>query len=85
MARKKATTLDKVTRTVVKAAKSMAATADEYVVEPVGKVLGLNKKKPVRKKTTKVKSGTGTKTATADAKTGTTAKKKKAGAKAVRK
>jgi hypothetical protein len=49
MATKKLTTLDKVTRTVTKAAKAVAATADEYVVEPVGKALGLNKKKPARK------------------------------------
>ena len=49
--RKKTGTLTSVGRTVKKAAKAVAQTADEYVVEPVGKALGLTgKKKPAKKK-----------------------------------
>lgn len=82
MAKKKVSTLDKVTRTVTKAAKSVVATADEYLVEPVGKALGLTKKKPTRKKSTASKYKTATKaTGTKAAKTA----RKTGGAKAVRK
>jgi hypothetical protein len=55
MARKKAGTLEKVAKTFKKAAKAVAATADEYVVEPVGQALGL-KKAP--KRATRTKSRT---------------------------
>lgn len=44
----KTSTMDKVTKKVKKAAKNVAKTADEYVVEPVGKALGLIKKSPKR-------------------------------------
>jgi hypothetical protein len=43
MSTKKTGTFEKVTQSVKKAAKAVAATADEYVVEPVGKALGLKK------------------------------------------
>jgi hypothetical protein len=55
MAKKKAGTLEKVAKTVKKAAKAVAETAEEYVVEPVGKALGLTKS---RKRTTHSKSRT---------------------------
>lgn len=58
MAKKKTSAL----KTVKKAAKAIAATADEYVVKPVGKVLGL-KKKPVREKKPRSKTQSTTKTA----------------------
>ena len=78
MAKKKVSTLDKVTRTVKKAAKAVAATADEYVVEPVGKALGL-KKKSAAKRTTRPKAAAAAKTAKTKAKpaarTTTTARK----------
>jgi hypothetical protein len=57
MATKKASTLKKVASKVTKAAKAVAATADAYVVEPVGKALGLGKKKPARKRAAKAKAG----------------------------
>ena len=51
--------LQKVTRTVKKAAKSIADTAAEYVVEPVGKALGLVKteqKRPSRARRKELKA-----------------------------
>jgi hypothetical protein len=72
MAKKKASSVRKVTRGVVKAARAVAATADEYVVKPVGKALGL-KKKPARKKAAASKTGAKSRTATTSKKK-TTAK-----------
>jgi len=51
--------LQKVTGTVKKAAKAIAITAEEYVVEPVGKALGLVKteqKRPSRARRKELKA-----------------------------
>ena len=53
MATKRTTgTLAAAGKTVKKAARAVAKKADEYVVEPVSHVLGLDKKKAPRKKAT---------------------------------
>ncbi len=43
-AKRKSRTMARVTNRVKKAAKAVARTADEYVVAPIGKALGLAKK-----------------------------------------
>jgi DNA-binding protein HU-beta len=74
--RKKTGTLTSVGRTVKKAAKAVAQTADEYVVEPVGKALGLTgKKKPAKKKAATSTAKKPARKTTAKAATRTTAKK----------
>jgi hypothetical protein len=47
MPRKKGT-LEKVGHAVKQAAETVIETADEYVVQPVGRALGLKKKRPSR-------------------------------------
>jgi hypothetical protein len=55
---RKKSTLTKVGTAVKKAARTVAAKADKYVVEPVGKALGMKgKKKPAKASATK-KTGT---------------------------
>jgi hypothetical protein len=63
MAKKKPGTFEKVARTVKKAAKVVAAKADQFVLEPVGDALGLKKKRTTRrtgaaKKSAATKRGT---------------------------
>ncbi len=60
MAKKKTGTLKKVGRSVKHAAKVVAATADEYLVEPVGKALGLKKKRATKRTAGKARAATRT-------------------------
>jgi hypothetical protein len=79
-------TLTKVGTAVKKAARTVAAKADEYVVEPVGKALGMKtKKKPAKssaaKKTGGAKAGSAKKTAAKSPKKATSGSAKKTAAK----
>jgi hypothetical protein len=64
MAKKKVGTLAKVTQTVKKAAKAVAAKAEEYVVEPVGDALGIKKSRTSRRTTRGKARGTTTRATT---------------------
>jgi hypothetical protein len=62
MGKKKGGTIEKVAQTVKDAARAVAVTADEYVVSPVGRALGLkkaraSKQRPTPKSRTAAKAG----------------------------
>jgi hypothetical protein len=76
--KRKPGTLAKVGKAVKNAAKTVVKKADEYVVEPVGKALGLTGKKKAAPKRKTASKAAGTKSSaarTTAAKKGTTAKK----------
>jgi hypothetical protein len=82
---RKKSTLTKVGTAVKKAARTVAAKADEYVVEPVGKALGMKGKKTTAKSSVAKKRGTAKTTKAGSTKKATAKPAKKAASGSTRK